>query len=158
MQFTLTSVTLLLAGMVSASSSSSAAFTPITSVPSFSSIRLPPSSVVESLISAIPSASRSSIIAAESSAAAQAINSDNYDCVYKGYGCDWRVSDYSGGGSSCGPSPFTVGEELSDGHKVLAISQDGSGDCYLNAGSQCCRLVAENPCYSGYKYLDCVKA
>lgn len=113
---------------------------------------------LQSSIPATPSASRSCITIDESSIAAHIINTDDYDCVYQDYGCDWCYSDYSGGGSSCGASPYEAGEKLSDGHVILAVSQDGSGDCVSNAGSKCCTLLEDNPCNSGYKYLDCAKA
>ncbi|KAJ5100581.1 hypothetical protein N7456_006633 [Penicillium angulare] len=155
MQFTFASASLLLVGMASASSSS-ATFTPITSVPPPPSISIPGPSAASSLKN-IPSASYSSILAAESSARASTINTDNYDCVYQNYGCDWRQSEYGYGSDYCGVSPFEAGQQLSDGHVVLAVSKDGSGNCTLKAGSSCCRLMSESPCKRGEKYLDCVK-
>ncbi|KAJ5979555.1 hypothetical protein N7481_006853 [Penicillium waksmanii] len=156
MQFTLASVSLLLAGMASASSSS-ATFTPITSVPLPPSINTPVPSAVSSAIKAIPSASYSSIAAAESAAQASTINTDNYDCVYQIYGCDWKQSEYGYGSDYCGVSPFDAGQQLSDGHVVLAVSKDGSGDCASKAGNSCCKLMSESPCKRGERYLDCVK-
>ncbi|KAJ5336735.1 hypothetical protein MYU51_005841 [Penicillium brevicompactum] len=160
MHFTLTSLSLLLAGMATASSSSassSATFTPVTSVPAMPSITLPPTSAVKSAISAVPSASWSSIAAAESSAAAQIIHSDEYDCAHQDYGCNWVASDYTYGDDYCGSSPFEAGAQLSEDHMVLAVSKDGSGDCDSKAGSQCCDVLAESPCKRGEKYLECVK-
>jgi hypothetical protein len=120
--------------------SSSKTFTPITSASSFS-----PS----------PSASWSSIAAAQSSASVAP--SDEYDCTYKDYGCNWEASDYTHGSDYCGSSAFSPGQKLSDGHVVLAVSKDGSGDCASQAGSQCCKFLANHPCKRGEKYLDCVK-
>ncbi|CAG8391507.1 unnamed protein product [Penicillium salamii] len=155
MHFTLASISLLLG--VATASSSSATFTPVTSAPALPSITLPPTSAVKSAISAIPSASWSSIAAAESSAAAQIIHSDEYDCAYKDYGCNWMVSDYTYGADYCGSSPFSAGEHLSEDHIVLAVSKDGKGECADKAGSQCCNVLADSPCKRGEKYLDCVK-
>ena len=157
MQFTIASISLLLAGVASASSSS-ATFTPNTSVPPMSSVTLPPTASVKSAISAIPSSSYASIMAAESSAAAQIIHSDEYDCAYQNYGCNWMASDYTYGSDYCGASPFEAGQHLSDGHIVLAVSKDGSGDCASKAGTQCCNVLAESPCKRGEKYLDCTMA
>ncbi|KAJ5240909.1 uncharacterized protein N7469_002500 [Penicillium citrinum] len=136
--------------LVSASSSS-ATFTPNTSVPPITSFTLSPTASVKSAISAIPSASRSSIAAAESSAAAVIIHSDEYDCAYQNYGCNWMASDYESGGDYCGTSPFEAGPNLTDSHVVLAISKDSSGDCASKAGTQCGNALAATPCKVGEK-------
>ncbi|KAK5789667.1 hypothetical protein VI817_008790 [Penicillium citrinum] len=136
--------------LVSASSSS-ATFTPNTSVPPITSFTLSPTASVKSAISAIPSASRSSIAAAESSAAAVIIHSDEYDCAYQNYGCNWMASDYASGGDYCGTSPFEAGPNLTDSHVVLAISKDSSGDCASKAGTQCGNALAATPCKVGEK-------
>ena len=164
MQFTLTSA-VLLAGVASArmtssaspSSSAPATYTPITSTVAVPSISLPPSSVLQSRLSAIPTSSYASISAAESSAAASAVNPEDYDCVYRGWGCDWIKSEYGYGSDYCGVSPFKAGQQLSDGNRIVAVSSNGSGDCASKAGAQCCKVLADSPCKRGEKYLECSK-
>jgi hypothetical protein len=117
-------------------------------------VSIPPSSVLASRTSSIPSASRSAIYAASSSAAAAA---SEYDCIYQGRGCDWTKSEYGYGSNYCGSSPYQPGQQLSDGSVILAVSKDGSGDCASKAGAQCCKVLADNPCKYGEKYLECYK-
>ncbi|KAJ5122487.1 hypothetical protein N7448_003621 [Penicillium atrosanguineum] len=163
MQLTLTSA-LLMAGVASAQMSSSASpssapatYTPITSTVAIPSFSIPPTSVFQSRLSAIPTSSYSAISAADSSAAASAVNTDDYDCVYRGWGCDWIKSEYGYGSDYCGSSPFKAGQQLSDGNQIVAVSSDGSGDCASKAGSKCCKVLADSPCKHGEKYLECTK-
>ncbi|KAJ5374464.1 hypothetical protein N7517_006470 [Penicillium concentricum] len=83
-----------------------------------------------------------------------AVNPEDYDCVYRGWGCDWRKSEYGYGSDYCGLSPFEAGQQLSSS-KVVAVSKDGSGDCASKAGSKCCQVLAKEPCRRGEKYLEC---
>jgi hypothetical protein len=85
------------------------------------------------------------------------VNTDDYDCVYRGWGCDWVKSEYGYGNDYCGVSPFKAGKQLSDGNWVVAVSSDGSGDCASKAGDKCCKLLADSPCKRGEKYLECSK-
>jgi hypothetical protein len=108
-------------------------------------------------MSAIPTSSYSAISAAGSSDAAKAVNAEDYDCVYRGWGCDWIKSEYGYGSDYCGVSPFKAGQQLSDGSQIVAVSSDGSGDCASKAGSKCCQVLADSPCKRGEKYLECTK-
>ncbi|GLI78817.1 hypothetical protein PoHVEF18_007138 [Penicillium ochrochloron] len=158
MQFKAASISLLFAGLASAGSfttTPSASFTPSSATFSVPSVSIPASSVVASRVSQIPSASLSSIYAASSSAAA--LNTSEYDCIYQGRGCDWTKTEYGYGSDYCGSSPYQAGQQLSDGSVILAVSKDGSGDCASKAGSQCCKVLADDPCKYGEKYLECYK-
>ncbi|KAJ5160026.1 uncharacterized protein N7482_007030 [Penicillium canariense] len=164
MQLTLSS-TLLLASVASAQMTSSASLsssalatsTPVTSSVAIPSISISPSSVPWSRLSANPTSSYASVSAAASSDAASAVNPDDYDCVYHGWGCDWIKSEYGYGNDYCGRSPFKAGQQLSDGSQIVAVSSDGSGDCSSKAGSTCCKVLADSPCKRGEKYLECKK-
>lgn len=160
MQTKVACISFLLAGLASASSfttTPSASFTPHSASFSVPSVSIPPSSAIASHVSHIPSASRSSIYAASSSAAAAALNPNDYDCIYHGRGCDWTKSEYGYGSNYCGSSPYQAGQKLSDGGVILAVSKDGSGDCAAKAGAQCCKVLADQPCKYGEKYLECYK-
>lgn len=165
MQFTLASTYLLLASLASAQSMTSSPSASVTPTPSSSyyysystpSFSFPSESVLASRISAIPSKSWSSIAAAGTSQAASEVSTKYFDCVYENYGCDWVRSNLTSA-TTCGSSPYKAGHELSDGSVILAVSKDGSGDCASQAGSQCCKLLANEPCKSGEKYLECHQA
>ncbi|KAF3392543.1 hypothetical protein F1880_008717 [Penicillium rolfsii] len=160
MQFKTASASVLFAGLATASSFTTApyaSFTPSSPTFTVSPSSLPPSSVIAGRVSHIPSASLSSLYAASSSASAAALNSSEYDCVYQGRGCDWTKSEYGYGSDYCGSSPYQAGQRLSDGSLILAVSKDGSRDCASKAGAQCCKVLADNPCKYGEKYLECYK-
>ncbi|KAJ5823727.1 hypothetical protein N7447_006067 [Penicillium robsamsonii] len=141
MQYKLASISLL-AGMASAIPSSSPSPTPASLSPSFSSM---------ASISAVPSVS-----APIASNTPGVVNPKDYDCVYRGWGCDWRKSEYGYGSDYCGLSPFEAGQQLKRS-KVVAVSKDGSGDCASKAGNMCCQVLAKEPCRRGEKYLECRK-
>lgn len=103
------------------------------------------------------SASISSTATPSPSATPSSVNPDDFDCVYRGRGCDWTKSEYGYGSDYCGSSPFKAGQKLSDGGVVLAVSKDGSGDCASKAGKKCCQVLADQPCKHGEKYLQCPK-
>ena len=167
MQFTIASVSLLLAGLASAtpystssaSPSSSASITPTSQPYTYTpySASFPPTSVLISRFSAIPSASWSSIEAAGTSQAASVLlNTKNFECVYKNNGCNWFKNDYSSGESDCGKSVYEAGQEFDDGSFILAVSATGDEDCKSAAGSQCCAVLDKDSCSTGQKYLECV--
>ncbi|KAJ5856051.1 uncharacterized protein N7529_009995 [Penicillium soppii] len=135
MQFKLVSISLM-AAVASAQLSTSPSSSPSLSS-SISSTATP-----SSTSSAAPSAS---------------VNAADFDCVYRGWGCDWKKSEYGYGADYCGSSPFKAGQQLSDGSQIVAVSKDGSGDCASKAGDKCCQVLAAEPCKRGEKYLECSK-
>ncbi|OQE42995.1 hypothetical protein PENCOP_c003G08179 [Penicillium coprophilum] len=141
MQYSLASVSLLLTGMASATLFPS---------PSPTSASILPTSIPMASTGAISS----SISAPIASNTPGATNSETYDCVYRGWGCDWKKSEYGYGSDYCGHSPFKAGQQLSSS-KVVAVSKDGSGDCASKVGKKCCQVLANEPCMRGEKYLEC---
>jgi hypothetical protein len=134
MQFKLVSVFLMTAVAAAQLSTSPS--------PSPSSSSIASTSIPSSTSSAAPSAS---------------VNPDDFDCVYRGWGCDWKKSEYGHGADYCGSSPFKSGQQLSDGSQIVAVSKDGSGECTSKAGAKCCQVLSDEPCKRGEKYLECSK-
>lgn len=66
-------------------------------------------------------------------------------------------SSYAGNGTQCGASPYKAGHTLDDGSLIMAVSQDGTGDCASQVNSQCCQVLASSPCKYGEKYLQCLQ-
>ena len=119
-------------------------------------------SMASAKLTTSPSPSPSSSIAVSSTAspsssATPSINPDDYDCVYRGLGCDWKKTEYGYGDDYCGSTSFKSGQKLSDGSLILAVSKDGSGDCASQASAKCCQVLADAPCKRGEKYLECSK-
>lgn len=155
MQFTIPSITLMLAIVASAqliTSPSPSSTTPTSASSTPTKVASIPFFAASSI--STPATSSTSATAASSSAA---LNPKDYDCVYRGLGCNWVKSEYGYGADYCGSSPFKAGQQLSDGSKILAVSKDGSGDCASQAGEKCCKNLAEHPCKRGEKYLECLK-
>ncbi|CAI7606318.1 unnamed protein product [Penicillium bialowiezense] len=118
-------------------------------------------SVASAQLTTSPSPASSSSVAVSSTAspsssATPSVNPDDYDCVYRGWGCDWKASEYEYGNDYCGTTGFKAGQTLSDGNQIVAVSKDGSGDCASKAGSKCCKVLAGDACKRGEKYLECV--
>ncbi|KAJ6004871.1 hypothetical protein N7540_012670 [Penicillium herquei] len=122
----------------------------------FFSCTIPPSSVLASIYSAIPTRSWAFIAAAGSSQAAKTeLNTDFFDYVYLNYGCDWMQNSYMGNSTYCGYSPYQAGHTFSDGNMIMAVSKNGTGDFVSQAGKQCCKVLTRDPCKYGEKYLEC---
>lgn len=161
MQLQFASISLFLASMASATSfssmtthPSSATFTPPRSTMSVPSISLPPFPMTRSPSSTHPSSTGSSITRSSSPAA---LNPADYDCVYRGMGCHWTKSEFGYGNDYCGHSPYKAGQKLKNS-VIVAVSKDGSGDCWDQAGPKCCQALAESACKRGEKYLECYKS
>jgi hypothetical protein len=146
MQYKLASISLLMASVVTAKFTSSP-------IPSSHSVTVTPSSTPVSSTTSIPSSTPVAI----PSHTPGPENPEDFDCVYRGWGCNWTKSEYGYGSEYCGSSPFTAGQQLSDGNHIVAVSKDGSGDCASKAGNKCCQVLAETPCKYGEKYLECYK-
>ncbi|CAI7618513.1 unnamed protein product [Penicillium pancosmium] len=147
MHFNIPSVSLLLASLAAAETLSTTTSPSASASASIIPTSAPYSSALSSRVSTTPSQSWSSIAAAGSSQAASGeLNPDDFDCIYKNYGCDWTKSEYGYGADYCGSSPYKAGQKLSDGGVILAVSKDGGGDCESKAGSQCCTVLANDPC------------
>ncbi|KAJ5503799.1 hypothetical protein N7463_006673 [Penicillium fimorum] len=152
MQYKLASISLLLASMASATPSASV--TPSASATPSSS----PSPTFTPRASSSPtftpraSSSVSEVIPYNTNGP---VNLEHFQCGYRGWGCNWSKSMHSYG-NNCGTSPFKPGQQLRH-YRVVAVSSDGSGDCASQAGDMCCQVLAEYPCQSGEKFLECNK-